>query len=110
MALLEEPRDGSAPGDRARRALVFGAVGAAFGFLISGFLSNIADGTAVFITLVGAAIGAWLGWTPRHATDAAALAGKTSATQYVGAHAPDEASVRDVSSPLKRHRTRPAHP
>jgi hypothetical protein len=94
------------PGIRPVRAFVAGVIGAACGMFISWFLPNISDGIAVLITLVSAALGAWLGWwTPRNRAREAAEP-RDGGKSYVGAQAPDESSVRDAASPRRR---RPLH-
>ena len=102
MALLEDDRNGPERGRRARAALIAGAVGAAFGLLLTGLLPNISAGMAGLITVVCAAIFAWVP-SRRGATSEK----KVELSQWVGAHTPDEASVPDLRSHRER---RPAHP
>ena len=102
MALLEDDRNGPERGSRARKALIAGAVGAAFGLLLTGLLPNISATSAGLITVVCAAIFAWA-----PGRGAAASRRENGPTQWVGAHTPDEASVPDMRS---RRRRRPAHP
>lgn len=93
-------------GIRAVRAFVAGCIGAAFGLFISWFLPGVGDDIAALITLVSACVGAWLGWWTPKQRPREAGEDKTSNTPYVGARAPDEASVPDAASPRER---RPIH-
>src|SRR5688500_14005956 len=102
MALLEVDRNGPERGSRARNALIAGAVGAAFGLLLTGFLPNIPASMAGLITVACAAIFAWAS----HRRVAASRR-TTDASPWVGAHTPDEPSVPDLRTQRER---RPAHP
>jgi hypothetical protein len=101
MALLED-RNAPERGSRARNALIAGAVGAAFGLLLTGLLPNISGSTAGLITVVCAAIFAC---APRRGV--ATSRRETGPSQWVGAHTPDEPSVPDMRTHRER---RPAHP
>ena len=102
MALLEDDRHGPERGSGARNALIAGSVGAAFGLLLTGLLPNISATAAGLITVVCAAIFAWV---PRRGV--AAFRREPGPAPWVGAHTPDEASVPDMRS---RRERRPAHP
>jgi hypothetical protein len=102
MALLEDDRNGPERGSRARTALVAGAVGAAFGLLLTGLLPSVSATGAGLITVVCAAIFAWV-----PGLRVASSPREHGSTQWVGAHTPDEASVPDLRS---RRERRPAHP
>lgn len=107
MARFEVPtRPASGLGVRTVRAFVAGSVGAALALFICWFLPVVDGPMTTLITVVGALLGAWLGsWTPKRGPGPAADS-KTSSTPYVGARAPDEASVPDASAPRER---RPVH-